>query len=777
MLGKSVLDLIGNTPLVEINRLNPNPKVKIYAKLEYFNPGGSIKDRVALAMIERAERLGEITEDKIIIEATSGNTGIGLAMVCAVKGYKLMLLMPESASEERKRILRAYGAELYLTPGHLATDGAIEEAYRLAREEPHKYVLMDQFNNPASIDAHYHGTGVEIWEQTQGKVTHVVAALGTSGTAMGISKRLKELNPEIQVIGVEPYVGHSIQGLKNMQASYPPGIFERHRLDKIINVDDDTAFELARELAKKEGIFVGMSSGAAFAGALNVAKEIEEGVIVVIFPDGGDRYLSTSLFVPPKKQGIKLYNLINKKKELLTFEDEMNLFTFGPSADSPLDIESFRRILILDFIANYLKTKEIDVKSLVGVADLDDQAVCKADQLEMTLEQFSDHFIEFLNNYGRKLLLNDVEFKPASKQQSLMLKITQNILDKGRGYEKLRSVYFDVTKDKDYGTMTGTDFDKLIVGKTVELDTYAKDNPRDFTLLKRATLKDLKKGDFIKTRWGNVRPSWYLQMGASIGTDLKKIDLVLGGMNHFFPHLENLKAIWKYGLNITPKRWAVVGAPHADEPELLKIDELVKLVTPQALRMFLLSQSYHKPLNITKQNLLMWQKNQDRVQQCAINVKSIKDEVGSVRPELNQILYDLKRRFYQAIEDDLKIYKFWPSLFDFCKKINLWFFKKELTPKEAKLIWDKLKDVEGILKIIDHEKLPVSTKGLDPHIKDLLDKRMQAKNKRDFKQADELRSRIRESGYIVEDTPYGQRVFKIKNLDLDPGINYHIKKI
>lgn len=761
MIGKNVLDLIGNTPLVEIKRLNPNPKVKIYAKLEYFNPGGSIKDRVALAMIERAEKLGEITNDKIIIEATSGNTGIGLAMVCAVKGYRLMLLMPESASEERKRILKAYGAELYLTPGHLSTDGAIEEAYRLAREEPHKYVLMDQFNNPASIDAHYQGTGLEIWKQTNGKVTHVVSALGTSGTAMGISKRLKELDSKIKVIGVEPYAGHAIQGLKNMQASYPPGIFERHRLDKIINIDDDTAFELARELAKKEGIFVGMSSGAALGGALTIARELEEGVVVVIFPDGGDRYLSTSLFVPPKKQGIKVHSLKTKEKQLLTFEDEMNLFTFGPSAESPLDVESFRRVLLIDSLSNYLKKKDINVKSIVGVADLDDQAVCKADQQGINIEQFSNDFIGILKKCAQRLLLGDVNFSAASKQESLMLKITQNILDKGRGYEKLRSVYFDVTKDKDYGTMTGADFSKLMIGKTVELDSYSKDNPRDFTLLKRATLKDLKRGDFIKTRWGNVRPSWYLQMAASIGENIKNIDLVLGGMNHFFPHLENLKAIWKYGLGISPKIWTAAGAPYADDPDLLKIDELLKLVSPQAIRMFLLSQSYHKPLHVTKENLKMWQKNQDRVQQCAINVKSIKDDVGDIRPQLNQILYNLKRGFYQAIEDDLKIYRFWPVLFDFCKKINSWFFKKDLTPKEAKLIWDKLKDVEDILKIIDPKKLPISTKQVDSKVKELLNKRLDAKNKKDFNKADELRSRLKELGFIVEDTPYGQRVFSI----------------
>ncbi|MEF8889077.1 MAG: PLP-dependent cysteine synthase family protein, partial [Desulfohalobiaceae bacterium] len=192
MTADSVLKLVGNTPLVRINRLNPNPRVTIWAKLESYNPAGSVKDRVAVAMIEDAEAKGELSPDKTIIEATSGNTGIGLAMVCAVKGYRLLLIMPESASEERKRIMRAYGAEISLTPGHLATDGAIEEAYRLAREEPESYVLMDQFNNPACVDAHYRGTAPEIWEQTGGRVTHVVGSMGTSGSVMGTSRWLRD---------------------------------------------------------------------------------------------------------------------------------------------------------------------------------------------------------------------------------------------------------------------------------------------------------------------------------------------------------------------------------------------------------------------------------------------------------------------------------------------------------------------------------------------------------------------------------------------------------
>jgi len=228
----NILDLVGNTPLVEIRRLAPGGGVRIFAKLECHNPGGSIKDRTALYMIEQAEKRGELTKDRTILEATSGNTGIGLALVAAVKGYRLVLAMSESASEERKKILRAMGAELRFTPGALGTDGAIEYVYNLHRERPKEYFVPDQFNNEDNINAHYHGTAEEIWRQTEGRVTMVVATLGTSGTAMGISRRLKEYREDVRIVGVEPYLRHKIQGLKNMKESYRPGIFDRNLLDK-----------------------------------------------------------------------------------------------------------------------------------------------------------------------------------------------------------------------------------------------------------------------------------------------------------------------------------------------------------------------------------------------------------------------------------------------------------------------------------------------------------------------------------------------------------------
>ncbi len=292
---KNILEKIGRTPLVKINKLNPNKNVGIYAKVEFFNPGGSVKDRIALSMIEGAERRKNLTKNKIVLEATSGNTGIGLALVCAIKGYKLVLTMPESASIERRKILKALGAEIFLTPAKDGTDGAIEKAYEMAGKNK-KYWLADQFNNPDNWRAHYYGTAEEIWRDTEGKITHFVAGLGTSGTLMGVSKKLKKYNPKIQIIGIEPFLEHKIQGLKNMKEAYKPGIYDKTQLDKKINVKDEDAYETARKITKKEGIFVGMSSGAAMAGALQIIQGLKQGLVVVLFPDGGERYLSTNLF-------------------------------------------------------------------------------------------------------------------------------------------------------------------------------------------------------------------------------------------------------------------------------------------------------------------------------------------------------------------------------------------------------------------------------------------------------------------------------------------------
>jgi len=293
----SILSAIGNTPLIELNNLNKQrAKVRILGKLEGTNPGGSVKDRPAYWMIKKAEESGQLTKGKIILEPTSGNTGIALAMIGAAKGYRVKLCMPECVSTERQRILEALAAEVVLTPASEGTDGAIRKAHQLLDEDSDKYYMPNQFENDSNVLAHYETTGPEVFSQTEGRIDVFVAGMGTTGTLMGAGRYLKEKKPNVRIVGIEPVECHTIQGLKNMKESIVPRIYNPKMLDEKITVDDGQAFETTRLLASREGVFVGISSGAAVAGALRVAETMTSGTIVVILPDRGDRYLSTTLF-------------------------------------------------------------------------------------------------------------------------------------------------------------------------------------------------------------------------------------------------------------------------------------------------------------------------------------------------------------------------------------------------------------------------------------------------------------------------------------------------
>lgn len=296
MFYENILQTIGNTPLVRINRLNPNPKVTIYAKVEGTNPTGSIKDRVALKMIEQAEAEGMLVKGKTIIEPTSGNTGIGLAMIGVVKGYDVEIVMSSAVSMERIKMIEAFGAKVTLTDAKLGTDGAIMKARELVKENPDKYFMPDQFSNKYNKIAHYRTTSEEIWKQTNGRIDYFVSAIGTSGTIMGVGKALRECKPSIKIVCAHPVRGHYIQGLKNMEEAIVPAIYDPKEIDVTIMVETEAAFEMTRQIVRQEGIFAGMSSGAAMYAAYELAKRISSGVIVVIFPDRGEKYLTTNLF-------------------------------------------------------------------------------------------------------------------------------------------------------------------------------------------------------------------------------------------------------------------------------------------------------------------------------------------------------------------------------------------------------------------------------------------------------------------------------------------------
>ncbi len=685
-------------------------------------------------------------------------------MVCAVKGYKLKLLMPASASEERKRIMRAYGAEIVLTPGGLGTDGAIEEAYRLAREEPETYVLMDQFNNPASIEAHYASTAVEIYEATGGKVTHVVAALGTSGTAMGLVKRLKEFSPAIRVVAVEPRPGHKIQGLKNMQESYPPGIFDKHALDAIVPVEDEAAFAMARRLAREEGLLVGMSGGAATAAAADLAAGLDCGLVVVILPDGGERYLSTTLFAVPEKKGVALSGISAAEPVYLDPAGAApGLFTFGPPLAAPGDLDAWRRIVTLDVLGRYLSRKGGRPVLAVGLADLEDRCLEAARAAGKKCRAFAEEARDRVAGLAKSLGVGQVVLSLAGDALDESLAMTRKLMSRGLAYEKLRSVYFDVARDKAYGRLCGTDLSKLAPGKTVDLLAYAKDNPLDFTLLKRVSLKDLKAGDALATPWGNVRPSWFLQMAATAAKTLAAVTVLLTDEDKAFPHLENLRAIWAGGAGLAPAAWLEGGRVsggdgyEAGPPSLAELFALG--VHPLSVRAWLLSTGYRKPLAASPEALRMWERNRARVQDLAASLSLLAAGDGQPSADAEARAERLAEVLDAAVADDLSVFHVWPELFAFCRHANGLAASGRLAPADARRLLEALLGVDAVLGLLDAGRMPLPRRQWPAEAASLAAERQKARLAKDFARADQLRTDIEALGFRLEDTPDGARLY------------------
>jgi cysteinyl-tRNA synthetase len=752
----SILAAIGNTPLVEIRKLNPNPKVKILAKLEYFNPGGSIKDRTALYMIEEAEKSGLLTHNKTVIEATSGNTGIGLALVCAVKGYKLLLTMSESVSVERQKILKARGAKILLTPGRLGTDGAIEEVYNLALENPDTYYMTDQFNNKANCLAHYHGTAKEIWEQTKGNVSMVVATLGTTGTLMGVSKRLKEYNPDIKIVGVEPYLGHKIQGLKNMKEAYRPEIFKKTRLDKIVNIEDEEAFEMTRKLAKKEGLFVGMSSGAAMVIAGKEAETMTEGTIVVIFPDGGERYLSTPLFAVQNKVGLKFFNTMSRTKE--PFDPiqpgKVSIYSCGPTAHARMDMGECRRFVFADLLCRYLDFRGYSVTHIMNITDMDDKTINGSEKAGLSLSKFTEKYIDYF-----KKDLADLNIKPAAEYPKTsehiedMVLLAEKLVNKGFAYEKLRSLYFDISRFSDYGKLSGIDLNKIKIGATVELDEYEKDNPRDFTLFKRSRLSELKRGIYVKTDWGNVRPSWHIQCAAMSMKYLGEFfDIHTSSRALVFPHHENEIAIAQ-SLTGKPlaKYWihcdqVLINDKNMNDKEnRLTLEKLYDLgFSGREIRYWLFSSHYRKPINFSVERLEYAKHSLKRLDICINSLMNLKDELSY--PELDQLIYDIKHGVVAAMDDDLNISAALASIFNIIKQINILILKKMLGKDDASKIIDAFRNIDSVLGIFNF-----GDEISNPEILRLIEERNKARAEKNWDLADNIRKQLISLGVTVKD--------------------------
>ena len=776
MLFDNVLEVIGNTPLVRINRLIDSGSVQVYAKLEARNPGGSIKERISLSMIEAGEKSGELTKEKIVLEATSGNTGIGLAMVCAAKGYRCTLVMPESASIERRKIMQAYGAEILLTPANRATDGAIEKSYAMAREFPDRYYLTDQFNNEANWKAHYYGTGPEIWNQTDGKVTHIVATLGTSGTVMGLCAWYKEFQPHVQIIAVEPHLGHKIQGLKNMKESYKPGIFNKNIPDHIVRIEDEDAFSMARSLARKEGLLVGMSSGAAMSAALDFAANLQDALMVVILPDGGERYLSTPLFskkveTGEKKSELCFFNTMTKKKEVFIPQKEghVTFYSCGPTAFEPANLLLCRRFVVSDLITRYLESKGMTVESYMNFTDIDDNTIAGAEKAGLPLKEFTEGYIaSFMEDIDALGVKRATGYPKASENVQDMIEIAHELIHKGYAYEKHGSIYFDISKFKNYGRLSGIDLSKIQLGKTVDLDNYEKDNPRDFTLLKRSTLAELKKGIFFTTDWGNVRPSWHVECSAMATRHLgATLDLHTSSRNLIFPHHENEIAIAE----------ALTGKPLARcwlHSELVLVDGkmmstdhgnvvtlkdiLARGFTAREIRFMLLTVHYRKPIHFSFRRMENVRTALRRLDEFTCKLLCLPP--GKPHPEVTSFVSAMQDQFFEAMDDDLNVSKGMSAIYRFIKKLNPILQVSHLDRDQKDYILESLSTMNQVLQVFRLKGCP-----LIPEVNALIQQREKARIQKDWQAADAARDKLAEMGIVVIDTvtgPIWQRVREVE---------------
>ena len=763
----NIIELIGNTPLVELRRLNPAAdRVQLFGKLESRNPGGSIKDRVALSMVEAGERSGELTRDKILLEATSGNTGIGMAMMCAAKRYRCQLIMPESASIERRLIMQAYGAEIILTPAKRATDGAIEKAYALAREYPERYFLADQFNNPANWLAHYTTTAPEIWAQTEGRVTDIIVTLGTSGTAMGLSRWFREHHPEVRVIAVEPHAGHKIQGLKNMKESYRPGIFDKTLPHAIVNVADEDAFSAARRLAAEEGVFAGMSSGAAVSAAIERARELDSGCIVAILPDGGERYLSTTLFKPqhkaePEASQLKLFNTMSRRKEVFRpiHADRVTLYACGPTAFTSPNLAHCRRFIVADLIGRSLRFCGWPVATYMNFTDLDDNTIAGAIAAGEELGEFTGRYIAEFKQAAETLGVEPAAGHPlASEHVADMIEIAHRLIHKGYAYEKLGSIYFDISKFKKYGQLSGIDLSKIKLGQTVDLDNYEKENPRDFTLLKRSTLAELKTGLFYETDWGNARPGWHIECSAMATRYLgETIDIHTASQDLMFPHHENEIAIaealtgkplanyWLHSGQLLRDGRKMAG----DTGNVVTLQEVLdRGYSGREVRFMLLGVHYRKPLPFSFRRLNAARTALRRIDEFTRKLLCL--PAGLPHPDIAAYISELEKVFTDAIHDDLNISGAIGALFHFIKHVNPIVQEGQLDKEQKNDVLEALRQVNIVLGVLQLEQCP-----LTPEIDRLIRLRERARQLKDWTAADSAREELLRKGVTIHDTASG----------------------
>jgi cysteinyl-tRNA synthetase len=587
--------------------------------------------------------------------------------------------------------------------------------------------------------------------------------MGTTATLMGCSKRLKEMNPAIRIIGVEPYLGHKIQGLKNLREAYVPGIFDRRRVDEIINIDDEDAYETARRLAREEGLFVGMSSGAAMFVALQVARRMTSGTVVTLLPDGGERYLSTTLFVPREKTTLKFYNVLSRSKEdfLSLKPRQVGMYSCGPALYGRKQVATFRHLVVADLLKRYLRHRGFEVRQVMNLVDLDDRTIAAAREAKRAIREFTEEFFQLFLGDLDTLGIQRADLYPrASEHVDDMVKLSQKLTEKGVAYEKLRSLYFDISRFKEYGVLSGVDLSKIRLGKTVDLDEYEKENPRDFTLFKRSTLAELKLGLYFHTEWGSVRPGWHIQCAAIGARHLgPRFDIHTGGRDLHFPHFENVYAIGKAAGGQSPARYwihnelvlvdgqkmsrALGNAPTI--PELLAQGH-----SGRAIRYWLLSTHYRRPLAYSPDRLQAASRTLERLDEFVMRLQGAKPGRGT--SDVDQMVYDLGRRFKDSLDDDLNVAGALAGLFEFVRQVNPLLGRGLPSRENLAQMLEILGQINAVLGI-----MALTDQTLDEEAKSLIDRRETARARKDWVESDRLRVELAGRGIQVVDTPSGSK--------------------